>query len=169
MTTLYNDCDCGRRKEWRSARCFKCDAKHRAANRVPPALADYARQRFSEGYGPRVIAFEALRDGLIGGVSLEGLVQRLVHWRHRAGIPLLRVRRAVRGQPVIDVTQLKDADRRREESAEREAAKARMLEETMRLRRADTPCGWCDCTAPGRPCVECGRVAPRHHHTNRSA
>lgn len=169
MTRYRVPCACGGIKESRAAECRACLRRRQMENYVTPAVADYARRRFAEGYGPRVIAFEAIRDGLVADVSIEGLVQRLVRWRRAAGIPLLRVRRAVRGQPVIDVTQLKDADRRREESAEREAAKARMLEEVMRLRRADTPCGWCDCTAPGRPCVECGRVAPRHHHTNRSA
>lgn len=123
---------------------------------VPPDLADYARRRFSEGYGPRVIAFEALRDGVISGVKLESLIARLVKWRRRAGIPLLRERKGLRGQD----RGARAAEARRMISAQREEEKAARAAAALKLVRPDTPCAWCDCTRPGRKCVECGRVAP---------
>lgn len=156
MSCAYDDCRCGRRKTKGAPCCIRCSNAARAEGMVPPDLADYARRRFSEGYGPRVIAFEALRDGLIEGVRLDCLIVRLVKWRRRAGIPLLRERKALSREGRSE----RAADARRMVSAQREEEREARIAAALKLVRPDTPCAWCDCTRPGRACIECGRVAP---------
>lgn len=151
-------CDCGGTKEANAKQCLECLRRERREHYVSPALARYARKRFAEGYGPRVIAFESLRDGIVSGVQLEGLVQRLVRWRRTAGIPLLRIRRAVRGQPAVDPAAM--LAQRLATSARLQAEREAREAEALRLVRPQPRCGFCDTARPGRRCVECGAVAP---------
>ncbi len=158
MTRYRVPCACGGVKESRSAECRACLRRRQVENYVTPAVADYARRRFAEGYGPRVIAFEVIRDGLVADVSIEGLVQRLVRWRRTAGIPLLRIRRAVRGQPAVDPAAI--LAQRLATSARLQAEREAREAEALRLVRPQPRCGFCDTARPGRRCVECGAVAP---------
>lgn len=128
--------------------------------RFDDRLAGYVRANFAKGYGARWIAFHALRDGITSGVSLEALVQRITKWRRVMGIPKLRQRRAVRGQPIVIPDAVSEAQRRARFQKAKEEASRQEAETVARLRRPDTPCAWCDCTRPGRACIECGRVAP---------
>lgn len=155
MTTI---CACGRPKTRVARLCILCSNRRQIVPPFDPAFAAWARQCFADGYGPRWIAANGLAQGRIAGVTYEALVQRIGRWRHVEGIPLLRERRAVRGQPVFPPGHTVATRRENEERLARERAAAEAA--ALRLVRPWSRCGFCDTRPPGRQCVACGAVAP---------
>lgn len=151
------------RIDYRAACCRVCldVRKHdrRAALLAP--IIPWARTRYKEGYGPRVIAQEANLRGLRPpDVALETLVQWIDQWRQRARIPGIRRRRLgtyrpVPGEPSPCRVTTAEIDRRIAMAYQADEECRNQLRSPRRVW-----CSWCDAAQPGAPCPGCGQYRP---------
>lgn len=124
-----------------------------------------ARRLWMEGLADLRIARALIAEGLVEGFDRRVAARicnlRLFEgWPQRPTKPWDKRPDYLRRWPKDHLTPAERTARRLEHTDRLAAERQARLDAALTLRRADPLCGYCDCARPGRPCVNCGRVAP---------